>query len=195
MELLSPRTGSRLLIVGVGTGLDFEHLPGGVEVVATDLSPQMVERAAKRAAASGVEAQVRVMDGERLEFPDSSFDHVVLHLILAVIPDPLACAREVSRVLRPGGTVSVFDKFVSDNERPSMLRRALNIVTNAAFSDINRKLGPILDAGGLELVEREPAVSGLFTIALAQRRRDPQQSMAADAGAVGGPRFVPGVRS
>ena len=107
------------------------------------------------------------MDGESLTFADKEFDHVVLHLILAVMPDPYACAREVSRVLRPGGTVSIFDKFVPDGESPSLPRRAINLFTNAAFSDFTRQLGPILEAGELQLKHRDRAVLDFFTIAIA----------------------------
>jgi ubiquinone/menaquinone biosynthesis C-methylase UbiE len=168
LGLLAPAPGSRLLVVGAGTGLDLVHIPRGVKVVVTDLSPPMVERAARRAEALGLDVEALVMDGERLDLPDHAFDHVVLHLVLAVMPDPFACAREVSRVLEPGGTVSIFDKFVPDDRDPSLPRRVANVVTRAAFSDITRKLGPILEAGHLELVRREDVWGGLFSIALAR---------------------------
>lgn len=169
LELLDPRPGSRLLIVGAGTGLDLVHVPSGVEVVATDLCPRMIEKLSKRAVELNRALEARVMDGEALSFPDAEFDHAVLHLVLAVMPDPLACAREVARVLKPGGTVSIFDKFVPDGESPSLARRAVNLFTNAVFSDFTRKLGPILDAGPFRLVHEEKALLGLFTLATAQK--------------------------
>ena len=169
IALLAPKPGSRILIVGAGTGLDLEHIPAGVEVVATDLCPQMVEQLSKRAALVDFELETRVMDGEALDFPDESFDHAILHLVLAVMPDPRACAREVARVLRPGGTVSIFDKFVPDGESPSLVRRAANLFTNVAFSDFTRNLGPILEAGQLQLIHDEKAVFDFFTIGVAQK--------------------------
>ena len=169
LELLAPKRGTRLLVVGAGTGLDLELVPPGVEVVATDLSPRMVEALERRAARLPLEVDARVMDAEALAFPDASFDHAVLHLILAVVPDPEACMREVARVLKPGGTVSIFDKFVADGESPSALRRAVNLFTNAAFSDFNRQLGPILEAGPLRLCRREKAFFDFFSIAIAER--------------------------
>lgn len=169
MELLAPRPGARLLLVGVGTGQDLDNVPPGVQVIATDLSPAMVARAERRAERLGLEAACRVMDGEALELDDGSVDHVALHLVLAVMPDPYACAREVGRVLAPGGTVSVFDKFVPDGKDPSLLRRLLNPLATTAFTDLTRRLGPILDAGGLHVVHREPAVLGLFDVALVER--------------------------
>jgi len=168
-ELLAAKPGSRLLIVGAGTGLDLPHVPEGVEVVATDLSPAMVARIRKRADALGRSVEARVMDGEALELPDASVDHVALHLVLAVLPDPDACAREVARVLRPGGTASIFDKFVPEGQEPSLLRRILNLPANLLATDLTRRLRPILEAGGLELRHREAALGGLFTVALAER--------------------------
>lgn len=168
MDLLGPSPGSRLLIVGCGTGLDLPLIPPSVDIVATDLSPHMVERTARRARRLGLDVETRVMDGEHLDFEDASFDHVVLHLILAVMPDPLACAAEVARVLRPGGTVSIFDKFAPDGRPPSLVRRGLNLITNVVATDITRGLQPILEAGGLQLLHREEHLAGLFSVATAR---------------------------
>ena len=91
----------------------------------------------------------------------------VMPLVLAVMPDPAACAGEVGRVLRQGGTVSVFDKFVPDGDSPSLVRRIANIPANVAVSDLTRQLGPILEAGGLYVRHSETTMAGLFTIAIA----------------------------
>jgi ubiquinone/menaquinone biosynthesis C-methylase UbiE len=170
IEMMDLRRGERVLIVGCGTGLDFEFLPPGLRIVAGDLSPGMVSRARKRARALGLDADVRVMDAHGLDFPDQSFDAVVLHLILAVVPDPHAAIREAARVLRPGGRVGVFDKFLRDGGRPSLVRRAAGAVVNVLATDVNRQLGPLLDVAGLVLERREPALLGdLFVAALARK--------------------------
>src|SRR5262245_27007613 len=98
LALLDLRPGERVLIVGAGTGADLPLILSGVSVLATDLTLAMLDRARPRAR-PGVE--LRVMDGQALDLPDESFDAVILHLILAVIPDPVACLREAARVLRP----------------------------------------------------------------------------------------------
>ena len=176
LELLAPQPGSRLLIVGAGTGLDLANIAPGIRVVATDLSPRMTREIRRRADRLDLDVEIREMDGESLAFGDEEFDHVVLHLILSVIPDPEACAREVTRVLKSGGTVSVFDKFVPDGESPSIGRRVANLFTNLAFSDFTRQLGPILAAGGLAPVHVEKALFEFFTIAVARKRGTPQDN-------------------
>jgi phosphatidylethanolamine/phosphatidyl-N-methylethanolamine N-methyltransferase len=170
IELLDLRPGERVLIVGCGTGLDFDFLPPGLHVTAGDLAPAMVRKARARAAALGLDADVREMDAHALDLPDGHFDAVLLHLILAVVPDPHAAIREAARVLRPGGRVGVFDKFLPDGARPSPLRRAAAFVANAVATDLNRQLGPLLAEGGLVLERREPALlGGLFEAALARK--------------------------
>lgn len=154
IEMLSPAPGDEVLIVGAGTGADLPHLPPTVNVTAIDLTPAMLERLRARAQALGRPVDARVGDGQALDLPDAQFDAVILHLILAVIPDPVACIREVERVLKPGGRVVIFDKFVPDAEEPTLGRRITNVVTNLLFSDITRKLGPIVARTNL-VVEQE----------------------------------------
>jgi ubiquinone/menaquinone biosynthesis C-methylase UbiE len=175
VELAGLRVGERVLLVAAGTGLDLEFLPDGVEVTATDLTPAMIARLRDRAHAlrqSGRDLRVRaeVMDAGRLALPDGSFDCVLLHLALAVVPDPVAAIREAARVLRPGGRVVVFDKFLPDDARPSPGRRAAAAVARLIATDLNRQLGPLLRAGALREVCREPAgLGGAFVVARADR--------------------------
>jgi phosphatidylethanolamine/phosphatidyl-N-methylethanolamine N-methyltransferase len=77
-----------VLIVGAGTGLDLDYVPEGVEITAIDVTPAMLRRLTRRAARTGRCVSVRVMDARHLTFPDESFDAVILHLILAVMPQP-----------------------------------------------------------------------------------------------------------
>ena len=170
IELLELRPGERVLIDGAGTGADLDFIPDGVEVVATDLTPAMVERIRARAARLGREVDARVMDAHALDFPDGHFNAVIRHLIVAVVPDPQSAVREAARVLRPGGRVAVFDKFVREGHSPSGIRRGLNIVTNALFSDVTRKLGPLLAGTVLTVAHREPALlGGVFEVALLRK--------------------------
>ena len=164
IELLDVQPGERVLIVGCGTGLDLELLPKGCAITAIDLTPAMVEKTRARASALGLTIDARAMDAAKLDFADASFDCVLLHLILAVVPDPHATAREASRVLRRGGRVSIFDKFA---DRASIARRALNVVTNLVATDITRSLGDILGATPLRVVREERSAFGLFRVAIA----------------------------
>jgi phosphatidylethanolamine/phosphatidyl-N-methylethanolamine N-methyltransferase len=170
IELLGPRPGEQILIVGAGTGCDLEYLPREIDVHAIDIAPAMIARIGRRAQRLGLQVRAEVMDAEKLRFEDEKFDHVLLHLILAIVPDPMACAKEAARVLKQGGTLSIFDKFLPDGASPSWRRRVLNVPANFLFTDINRQLGPILGAANLKIRYEEPShLKGVFKIVIAEK--------------------------
>ena len=150
----------RVLIVGAGTGLDLDFLPANVHVIAIDVTPAMLKRLERRASGAGRSVTTRTMDARQLAFPDSSFDAVVMHLILAVMPQPERGLSEAVRVLKPGGRIAVFDKFLSDEERPSLKRRLLNAFAKPLFSDMNRRLGPLIAGTPLVIEHDEPVAFG-----------------------------------
>jgi phosphatidylethanolamine/phosphatidyl-N-methylethanolamine N-methyltransferase len=173
IELLALEPGERVLIVGCGTGADLPFLPPDARVLATDLTPAMLRQAAEHAR-PGVE--LRVMDGHRLELPDGSFDAAILHMVLEVIPDPARCLAEVARVLRPGGRVTVFDKFLPDGARPGPLRRTGLALLDAVFTSTNRRMGEILERSGAPLdVELDEPSVGAYRHLILRRRQQPAQ--------------------
>jgi phosphatidylethanolamine/phosphatidyl-N-methylethanolamine N-methyltransferase len=160
IDRLRLASGNRVLIVGAGTGLDLDFLPPNVHVTAIDVTPAMLKHLDRRAAGTGRSVTARIMDARQLAFPDSSFDAVVMHLILAVMPEPERGLREAVRVLKPGGRIAVFDKFLRDEERPSLKRRLLNAIAKPLFSDLNRRLGPLIAGTPLVIERDEPVAFG-----------------------------------
>lgn len=152
IEGLHLEPGQRVLLVGAGTGLDLEHIPHGTHIVATDLTPLMVQQIKVRNRLLFHDLEARVMDGQKLDLDSQSFDSVILHLILAVIPDPVACLQEAERVLKPGGKVAIVDKFLPPNRQASLGRRWINLITFIFATDINRRFEDILKKTNLELV-------------------------------------------
>ena len=160
IDRLRLASGNRVLIVGAGTGLDLEFLPPNVHVTVIDVTPAMLKHLERRAAGTGRSVTARIMDARQLAFADSSFDAVVMHLILAVMPEPERGLREAVRVLKPGGRIAVFDKFLRDDERPSLKRRLLNAIAKPLFSDLNRRLGPLIAGTPLVIERDEPVAFG-----------------------------------
>ncbi len=168
IERLDLRPGARVLIPGCGAGSDLDHLPEGTEVAALDLAPAMVRRTAGRAERLSLDVDARVGDARALPFADDVFDAVLLHLVLSVVPEPERVVEEAARVLEPTGQVSIFDKFVPEGERPSLLRRAVNPLARFVFADLNRSLDPMLSGTGLQAGTREPYMAGLYSITVAR---------------------------
>ena len=102
------RPGDRVLDVAAGAGnAAIPAALAGARVTACDLTPELL--AAGRAAAAGAGAEVawREADATCLPFPDATFDVVLSCVGVMFAPDHQACARELLRVCRPGGTIGV----------------------------------------------------------------------------------------
>lgn len=164
IEWLAPTADDRVLLLGSGTGLDLQYLPPGAQITALDAVPAMIRRTKARAQSLDRTVDARVGDARALPFDHESFDVVLLHLFLSVVGDPEPVLSETERVLAPGGRVSIYDKFVPEEERPSLLRRALNPAARVLFSDFTRRLEPMLDGTNFEVVtHRDAGLGGLYT--------------------------------
>ncbi|NJE29958.1 class I SAM-dependent methyltransferase [Thermococcus sp. 18S1] len=104
----------RVLEIGVGTGFMLSYYPEGIELHAIDAVPEMLRVAERRARELGLNASFYVMDAERLEFPDESFDTVVSTFVFCTVPNPERAMREIHRVLKPGGRVVFLEHTRSD---------------------------------------------------------------------------------
>lgn len=100
-----------VLEVGCGAGATTSYLARevGCRVVGVDLRESMVALAQERAAREGVRGQVefRVADVLNLPFADGQFDVVLCESVATFIEDKARVARELARVVRPGGTVGL----------------------------------------------------------------------------------------
>lgn len=147
--------GSHVLEVGCGTGIITERiaaLPGVSKADGVDPSPFFVERARRRAP----HLHFEVADGRSLPFADASYDGVVLATALCHIPGPEVALAEAFRVLRPGGSLLVYD---GDYATATValaphdpLQRCVDAAVAAMVYDpwIMRRLIPLVAAIGFE---------------------------------------------
>jgi ubiquinone/menaquinone biosynthesis C-methylase UbiE len=140
-ELLwSSVQGPDVLEVGVGTGRNLEFYPDGMRFTAIDLAPAMVTRALERAQELRVQIDLRIMDVQDLEFPDDSFDDVVVTCVFCSVPNPVLGLRQVRRVLKPGGRVLLLQHVRSESPLVGRLMDLLNpFVVRAMGANINRR--------------------------------------------------------
>ncbi len=153
-----PVTGAHILLNGIGTGLDLPLLPPTHRYTALDLTRGMLDKARPRRGM--LDLQWVQGDSQRLPFRADSFDHVLLHLILAIVPDTRAALREAARVVRVGGRLFVLDKFLRRGES-APLRRLVNPLmrriatrTDVVFEDA------LAAVGGLCVIDDQPALAG-----------------------------------
>jgi SAM-dependent methyltransferase len=97
-------SGRRVLEIGCGAGVDLARFAkGGALVTGVDLAPSAIELARANFAQQQLRGELQVTDGERLPFPDSTFDLVFAHGVVQYTAEPQRLVDECRRVLRPGG--------------------------------------------------------------------------------------------
>ena len=109
LRLVRLEPGERFLDVAAGTGgLSLPAARLGAQVLATDLSPAMIERFEARVRDEALsKAEGRVMDCHALDLPDDSFDVTGSQFGVMLVPDQPRALREMVRVTKPGGRVLV----------------------------------------------------------------------------------------
>lgn len=162
LELSAPAPGDRVLELacgpaGLGLAAASRVAPGG-EVVLSDVAPEMTAIAAARARAAGLaNVSARVLDLEAADEPDGSFDVVLCREGLMFAVDPARAARELRRMLRPGGRAAV--AVWGPRERNPWL----GLVFDAVSAQLGRPVPPpgvpgpfsLAGAGQLESLLRE----------------------------------------
>src|SRR5690348_1968223 len=107
------RIGGRILEVGVGTGISLPDYSSRNRIFGVDISEEMLRKAQKRVAELGLHhvEGLAVMDAEKLDFPDASFDVVVAQYVVTAVPNPEAALDEFARVLKPGGEMVLLTRI------------------------------------------------------------------------------------
>ncbi|MHB1571509.1 MAG: class I SAM-dependent methyltransferase, partial [Solirubrobacteraceae bacterium] len=162
---LTSRLG-RALQVGAGKlVLDVASGPGtsalqlaretGCDVLGVDLAAESVASATRAAAKAGLSGSVRFLQGdaEALPLADQAADGALCECALCTFPDKKRAARELARVLRPGGTVAISDITALREELPPELMSMQAWVACIADAKPLDEIASLLEQGGL-VVER-----------------------------------------
>ena len=121
--------GQSVLDIGCGTGslaiAAKQRVGPGGTVRGIDASPELIARARRKARKAGVDVPFTIGVVEALPFPDGHFDAVLSTLMLHHLPREARqqCAREVRRVLKPGGRVLAVDFGGAAGDRKSLIER------------------------------------------------------------------------
>lgn len=126
-QQLIPQARGRVLEIGVGTGLNFEHYDHSAITAfhALDPATQMHRLAQRRAVQAGLAVEVLPWSAESIPMPDASFDTVVTTFTLCTIPDPLTALAEIRRVLKPDGQLLYCEHGLAPDLKVQKLQRRL----------------------------------------------------------------------
>ena len=132
---------SKVLEVGCGSGLFSAEVArrvprGHLELF--DLQPEMLERARRKIESAGVGKVVGYTQGDarRLKLERTGFDVAFLVAVLGEVPEPEKCLRALSRVLRPGGLLSITEHLPDPDFSP--FSRLRSMVERQGFEFIER---------------------------------------------------------
>jgi len=140
-ELANIQPNQRVLIVGIGTGLDIQYISPYAEVFGIDLSTEMLSKAKVRAINRNI--SLYEMSAEELRFEGQSFDFVILNLILSVVDNPRKTMAEVYRVIKPNGSIWILGKFTE--KRIGFIRKTLSFITSAiGGANLNLSLNELI---------------------------------------------------
>ena len=155
------KIGGRVLEVGVGTGISLPQYAPHLRIFGTDISEAMLKKARHRVdelRLKNVEG-LAVMDAEKLEFPDNSFDVVMAQYVVTAVPNPEVALDEFERVLRPGGELIILTRVSADAGMRRFIEQSLQpVVCRLGFRTAefrwSRYTKWLAGAKAMELVER-----------------------------------------
>ena len=155
------KIGGRVLEGGVGTGISLPQYASQLRIFGTDISEAMLRKATRRVTELGLKnvEGLAVMDAEKLEFPDNSFDVVMAQYVVTAVPNPEKALDEFARVLRPGGELIILTRVSADaGVRRFIEQRLQPVVRPLGFRTAefawSRYAQWLAGAHGVELVER-----------------------------------------
>ena len=155
------KLGGRVLEVGVGTGISLPLYSPNVRIFGTDISEAMLNKARKRVAEQKLKnvEGLAVMDAEKLEFEDNSFDVVMAQYVVTAVPNPEVALDEFARVLRPGGELIILTRVSADEGVRRFIEQGLQpVVRHLGFRTAefswSRYTTWLAGAKNVELAER-----------------------------------------
>lgn len=163
-----------VLEIGCGPGSNFAHYLPGTRVVATDDNPHMLPAARRAARTASASVEVTEADATALPFEDAAFDAAVSALVLCSVPDLDRAARDLLRVLRPGGEVRLFEHVRSEHRILASAQRWLSPAWSAVADGCQLHRDPVaaLRAAGFEDVRVEASMGGgLLPLVLVRARK------------------------
>ncbi|KAB2332888.1 class I SAM-dependent methyltransferase [Bacillus mesophilum] len=132
---LKYKKGSKILLVGAGTGADIPFfLDKGYVLTAIDYSEEMLAVAKSKFKDKSI--TFKKMDAQKMEFEENTFDFIAASLVISVVPKPEDALSEITRVLKKNGEILIFDKFAPVTKKLNVAQKILRPIIKLLGTDI-----------------------------------------------------------
>lgn len=156
-QLFSAMDGN-ILFLALGTGLDIACFPAGKTITALDISPEMLKLAQSRIESYPGHITSRVMDVHQMDYPDDHFDQAFTSCTFCSVPNPVAGLESLKRVLKPGGSLRMFEHTGSYCYPFKPMMKLMSLLTEKLGPSMDRDTVGNVQQAGFELLE----VNNLF---------------------------------
>lgn len=147
-EIFSKATGN-VIMIGAGTGNDFKSFPSDVKIKAIDFSQKMLDIAKNKIQQSPSPLELKLEDVQSLSYNDKSFDSAITSCVFCSVPDPVKGLKEVFRVLKPGGSLAMFEHTDSKNPFFHFALKGMNFLPGP---DLTRKTTQNVHNAGFDII-------------------------------------------
>lgn len=160
-----------ILEAGVGTGKNLPYYPPGLEIMAVDLSPRMLQRSRHQSCASSV--YPAVMDVEKLAFRDQTFDAIVATFLFCSVADPVQGLRELGRVVQSGRAILLLEHVRPGNPLLGKVFDILNPLTVRLIGpNINRDTVENIRRAGLSIEQEYNLTSDIVKLLVCKTKNE-----------------------
>ncbi len=150
-KTLFSKMAGKVLFLAVGTGLDIGCFPQGQDITGIDISPKMLEKARPRIDAYDGQMTVHQMDVHEMTFDDATFDQVFTSCTFCSVPDPVRGLSALRRVLKPGGSLNMFEHTGSHIFPFNVMLNVANPLMRRLGPEVNRNTVGNVQKAGFEI--------------------------------------------
>ncbi|MDF2947512.1 MAG: type 11 methyltransferase [Bacillales bacterium] len=164
-------TSGKVLEIGSGTGINFPLYTKCDEVIALEPNSHMIENSIVRKNNARVPIKIIQSKAEKLDFPDSYFDTVVITLVLCSVNDMEQVINECKRVLKPNGKLLILEHVKMEQSFLASLQHMLTPVWRrvADGCHLNRDPELLIRNAGFEIIVKKKYLSSLVVSLVAHK--------------------------
>ncbi|MGY8770861.1 MAG: class I SAM-dependent methyltransferase [Pirellulales bacterium] len=146
---LKYQAGQSILEIGCAAGTTLGMLAQqfpGIQLSGIDINADQISFAKQHLAELGLTADLKIEDANQLPWEDESFDHIFIMWFIEHLDEPLRVLAEASRVLKPGGSISIIETDYSSYQVAPR---------SADYDCLNQSLCKLFDLSGNAVIGRE----------------------------------------